>query len=124
MSRTLSLPIISSFDSGNISDASSADGSAPPRFPHTRAQLSALARQYKPPETYDSDAEGDDFGRVSSFFVAQIVGLIEEDREDELKSLLKETYTMEDETVCPDSIVNIHTYLMPRAPSWSKACWI
>ena len=107
MSRTLSLPIISSFDSGSLSDASSADGSGPPRFPHTRAQLSAIARQCKPPENYDGDAEGDDFGRVSSFFVTQIVDLINDDREDELKTLLKETYTMDDETVCLDLLLSI-----------------
>lgn len=36
------------------------------KFPHTRAQLSAIARQHKPTDNYDSDAENDDYNRVSS----------------------------------------------------------
>lgn len=104
MLRTLSLPSTSAFDSGNVSDSGSISGldaptGAPPRFPHTRAQLSAIARQHKPLETYDSDADGDEFGRVSSSFVNKVVGLLDEEHEDELKALLKETYAMDDETV-------------------------
>ncbi|TFY80701.1 hypothetical protein EWM64_g3312 [Hericium alpestre] len=82
-------------ESGSISDSGSLSGHepslAPARFPHTRAQLSAIARQYKP-DSYDSDFEGDDFSRTSPSFVARVVSLLDQEREDELKSLLKDKY--------------------------------
>ncbi|TFY72321.1 hypothetical protein EVG20_g693 [Dentipellis fragilis] len=82
-------------ESGSVSDSGSFSGFepslAPPRFPHTRAQLSSIARQYKP-DTYDSDFEGDDFTRINPGFVARIVSLLDQEREEELKSLLKDKY--------------------------------
>ncbi|ESK97727.1 zinc finger ccch type domain containing protein [Moniliophthora roreri MCA 2997] len=72
----------------------------PPKFPHTRAQLAAFARQHKPSDSYDSDAEAlDDLGRVSSSFVNKVVSLLGDEREDELKALLKETYGFDDQSV-------------------------
>ena len=69
---------------------------APQRFPHTRAQLSAIARQYN----YDSDAEDDTGSRISSAFVSRIVALLVEEHEEQLKSVLKDTYPgMDDDTV-------------------------
>jgi len=99
----LSLPSQSAFDSGNISDSTSSIGQERvPKFPHTRAQLSSIARQHKPLDNYDTDAEGDDFGRVTSSFVSKVVALLDNEHEDELKALLKDTYAMDDETVsCP-----------------------
>ncbi|KAJ7132079.1 hypothetical protein C8R44DRAFT_612099 [Mycena epipterygia] len=69
-------------------------------FPHTRAQLSAIARQYKPlpSDVYDGDAD-DDFSRVSSELVEQVVSLLVNEREDELKAVLKAAYGMDDEMV-------------------------
>ncbi|KAF8972628.1 hypothetical protein BDZ97DRAFT_1901162 [Flammula alnicola] len=69
------------------------------KFPHTRAQLSAIARQYKPLENYDSDAENDEYNRVPQSIVNEVVSLLIDEREDELKALLKTTYSMDDESV-------------------------
>ena len=103
LSSLLSVPPPLS-DSGSISDSGSTSGHdvSPsfPRFPHTRAQLSALARQYKPADSYDSDAEGDDLNRVSPTLVARVVSLLDHEHEDELKRLLKDTYSgLDDEAV-------------------------
>ncbi|KAH9852074.1 hypothetical protein C2E23DRAFT_827414 [Lenzites betulinus] len=77
----------------SISDAvsihSDHDHSGSPRFPHTRAQLSAIARQYKPDTYVDSDG---DAAAISTSFVARVVGLLDGEREDEVKSLLKDTF--------------------------------
>ena len=74
--------------------------SAPPRFPHTRAQLTAIARQYRPLDNYDDDNE-DDSGRVTSSLVARVASLLDAEREEDLKNLLKETFgpNMDDEEV-------------------------
>jgi hypothetical protein len=74
-----------------------------PKFPHTRAQLSAFARQYRPADSYESDADSaaDEFSRVPSNVVYKVIDLLENEREDELKRLLKDTYAMDDDAVCP-----------------------
>ena len=97
MAATLEPPTIallrskSSFSS--LSDSASlhneADQHAPPRFPHTRAQLAAIARLYKP-DAFLGDADGDH--SISSSLVARVVGLLDAEREDELKSLLKDMF--------------------------------
>ncbi|KAJ3784359.1 hypothetical protein GGU10DRAFT_294412 [Lentinula aff. detonsa] len=69
------------------------------KFPHTRAQLAAFSRQFKASDSYDSDAEGDELARVPSVFVNQVVGLLVDEREDDLKELLKDTYGVDDQTV-------------------------
>ncbi|KAJ7695120.1 hypothetical protein B0H17DRAFT_930914 [Mycena rosella] len=68
-------------------------------FPHTRAQLSAIARQYKPLPGDGYDGEPEDDTRVSTEFVEQIVALLVDEREDELKALLKAAYGMDEEMV-------------------------
>lgn len=95
----LSLPLTVTYDSGNLSDTGYDSVSPMPKFPHTRAQLSAIARQHKPLDNYDSDADGEDFSRVSSSLVNKVVLLLVDEQEDELKTLLKETYAIDDETV-------------------------
>lgn len=72
------------------------------KFPHTRAQLSAIARQYKSLDNYDSDAEADEYNRVPQSIVNEVVSLLVDEREDELKTLLKAHYVMDDESVCRD----------------------
>lgn len=73
---------------------------AVPKFPHTRAQLSAFARQYKPLENPESDVEGgEDFNRVTSSFVYRVISMLSDEQEDELKGLLKDIYGMDDEAV-------------------------
>jgi hypothetical protein len=93
MPAQLSIPLTTSYDS-----LSSDHDSSPsiPKFPHTRAQLSLIARQHKP---LDSDVDGDDFSRVSPTLVSRVVSLLVEEQEDELKAFLKKTYNMDDETV-------------------------
>ena len=66
------------------------------KFPHTRAQLSAIARQFKPDDT---EAEPDDYNRVPQSFLNQIVSLLVDEQEDELKVILKSTFTMDDDSV-------------------------
>jgi hypothetical protein len=99
MSQTLSLP---TFDSGDVSDTGSAASelSTPAtKFPHTRAQLAAIARQHRPADGYENDADAEDHGRFDSSFVAKVVGLLDEEHEEELKSILKDAYSVDDEMV-------------------------
>jgi hypothetical protein len=67
-------------------------------FPHTRAQLVAIARQYKPLPTDAYDPDPDDM-RVPTELVEQVVSLLHDEQEDDLKSLLKAAYGLDDETV-------------------------
>ncbi|TFK74896.1 hypothetical protein BDN72DRAFT_892598 [Pluteus cervinus] len=71
-----------------------------PKFPHTRAQLAAIARQYKTIDNYDSDTELDDFNRIPNALLTQVVSFLRAEQEDDLKALLKKTFEMDDETVC------------------------
>lgn len=74
--------------------------SAPPRFPHTRAQLTAIARQYRPLDNYEDDND-DDSSRVSSALVARVASLLDAEREEDLKNLLRDTFgpAIDDEEV-------------------------
>lgn len=69
------------------------------KFPHTRAQLSAFARKYKPSDTHDSELE-DEYSRVPNSLVNEVVSLLVDERDDELQALLKRTYAMDDQNVC------------------------
>ncbi|KDR67921.1 hypothetical protein GALMADRAFT_257406 [Galerina marginata CBS 339.88] len=77
------------------------------KFPHTRAQLSAIARQYK---TYETDAETDDYTRVPPRLVNEVVSLLIDEREDDLKALLKSTYGIDDETVEQNALELMHKH--------------
>ena len=70
-----------------------------PRFPHVRALLSAMARQHRAAgDSYDSEGEGE--GQVPSGFVSRVVGMLDEEHEEELKQMLKEHYpSLEDDVV-------------------------
>ena len=85
MSRTLSLPTP---PSGIIS------------YPHThlRAHLATIHRQYKPLELDDSTL-------ITSSFVLQVVNLLDDECEDELKALLKDNYGMDEESVSPYRLI-------------------
>jgi hypothetical protein len=83
----------------NISDSGSANESASTCFPHTRAQLSAISRLYKPADSCDNDAEPDET-RVNSALVAKVASLLDLEHEDELKTLLKASFAgMDDDMV-------------------------
>ncbi|KAF9258726.1 hypothetical protein L218DRAFT_1080285 [Marasmius fiardii PR-910] len=79
---------------------SQAEASSTHKFPHTRAQLAAFARQQKSSDSYDGDADpADDLNRVSTSLVNKVVALVADEREDELKKLLKDTYGFDDQQV-------------------------
>lgn len=69
------------------------------KFPHTRAQLAAVARQYKPADTHESDTDQDDLGRVPASLLTRVVSLLADEKEDELKALLKDTYGLDNQSV-------------------------
>jgi len=69
------------------------------RYPHTRAQLSAIARHYKLVENYDSDAETDEYTRAPAGLVNAVVALLADEKEEELKALLRTTYGMDEDSV-------------------------
>jgi len=78
---------------GNFNDSSPATASTTDysqRFPHIRAQLAAIARQHKEPGGIELDDETG--ARIPSEFVHKVVGLLENEHEDQLKTLLTETY--------------------------------
>ncbi|GBE86506.1 hypothetical protein SCP_0903850 [Sparassis crispa] len=90
----LTLPAISvPLHSSSLSDSGAAyhHHESAPKFPHTRAQLLAVARQYRSSDVYDTDPEGED-ARVNSAFVAKIATLLDNEHEDEVKAVLKETF--------------------------------
>ncbi|EKM50388.1 uncharacterized protein PHACADRAFT_152320 [Phanerochaete carnosa HHB-10118-sp] len=61
------------------------------RFPHTRAQLTAIARQHRPLDNYDDDSDNDP-NRVSTALVNKVASLLDAEREEDLKNLLTETF--------------------------------
>ncbi|KAH9933329.1 uncharacterized protein B0H18DRAFT_1208064 [Fomitopsis serialis] len=103
---TISIPLPSS----NLSEAHSLTGqdlSAPPKFPHTRAQLSAIARQHKSSlDTFEGDPDGDD-PRINSSLVGKVVMLLTNEREDELKALLKGTFGRIDEEELEQHVLDL-----------------
>ncbi|GLB43441.1 putative DUF1771 [Lyophyllum shimeji] len=106
---SLTLPLTTTHDSGSLSD-SAADSSPMPKFPHTRALLSVIARQHKPLENYDSDADADEFNRVSPALVNRVAALLADEQEDELKTLLRTTYGMDDETLEQNVLELMHKH--------------
>lgn len=103
--RTIPIPQPNLVDFGNYSDSSPISNTGsydfntlPQRFPHTRAQLAAIARQHK--DSYDSDADDDIGSRLSSEFVSRIVSLLDAEHEEQLKAALRASYPgIEDEAV-------------------------
>ncbi|KAL0580574.1 hypothetical protein V5O48_001399 [Marasmius crinis-equi] len=88
------------------------EASSTHKFPHTRAQLAAFARQHKSSsDSYDSDADTvDDINRVSTSLVNKVVALLVDEREDELKKLLKETYSFDDQQVDQSVLDLLHKH--------------
>jgi len=93
---TLSLPSPSPFNP-------SRDGAFARTHPHLRAQLGSIHRQCKPLENSETETDVDDaINRVSPSFVHRVVGLLENEHEEELKALLQETYGMDNDRVSVD----------------------
>ncbi|KAH7890675.1 hypothetical protein F5I97DRAFT_1837554 [Phlebopus sp. FC_14] len=86
--------VVTVADSVNVTDSAAGQMQ---RFPHTRAQLSAIVRQYKgSAEGYDGD-DGDDSSRISTSLVIKVATLLADEQEDELKALLKTTCGVDDD---------------------------
>ena len=82
-------------------------------FPHTRAQLSAIARLYKPADSGDNDTDPDD-SRVSASLVAKVASLLDHEHEDELKTLLRTTFSgIDDDMVRPLAFILVREFLPP-----------
>lgn len=73
--------------------------SAVQRFPHTRAQLLAIFRQYKGSLEDQGDNDNDESSRVSTALVTKVAGLLADEQEDELKALLRTTLGVDDDMV-------------------------
>ena len=100
MAQQFSLPIQIPFANG-ANGVSEKDRDKDSKFPHTRAQLSAIARQH----SYDGSDDGDELQKVPGSLVTTVVGLLVDEKEDELKTVLKETFPgMNEETVGGSSV--------------------
>jgi hypothetical protein len=101
----------------NISDSPSLRESLPSpastHFPHTRAQLTAIARLYKPTDSGDNDTDPDD-SRVSASLVAKVASLLDHEHEDELKAILRASFSgIDDNMVRPLAFIFIRGFLPP-----------
>ena len=88
------------------SDNASELGSAAQRFPHIRAQLSAIYQQHKGPLESCEDTE-DELTRITTSLVTKVASLLGDEREDELKMLLKTSLGVDDDTVCGSLIHSV-----------------
>lgn len=80
------------------------------KYPHTRAVLVAIAASVKSSngDIIDMDQDGDDGQRISPPLVSRVVTLLQEEKEDELKEYLRQTFTI------PNTVVSKTLYsLMP-----------
>lgn len=100
--------------------------SAPPRFPHTRAQLTAIARQYRPLDNYEDDNESGS-ASISSALVARVATLLDAEREEDLKNLIRDSFgpSIDDEEVCSLLLSSTYVAKCPLpSPSSPNTCWI
>ena len=95
------------------------DHAAQPRFPHTRAQLAAIARLYKP-DAFSPDA---DDGNISSSLITRVVGLLDGEREDDVKLLLKDMFgPISDEEVRLSTVLRSCARTHHSSPLARAAC--
>ena len=103
MTRLLSSPTPVPYTNGGGllgSKPRSSETMVSPRYPHTRAQLAAVARQHRAVDSVDTGDE-DDASRISASLLSKVVGLLVDEEEDELKDALKEAFPdMNDDAVC------------------------
>ncbi|EAU90148.1 hypothetical protein CC1G_05686 [Coprinopsis cinerea okayama7 len=92
-------PYTSSTDSSGSASAA--------KFPHTRAQLAAIARQYKPADTYDGNIEVEEANRVPSSLVTKVVSFLVDEKEDELKAALKEAFPEMNDVSIEQSVLDL-----------------
>lgn len=80
-----------------------------PKFPHLRARLAVIAREHKQLSANrdssgaesDVDADGDGLvgGPVSAMLVKNVAELLDQEKEEDLKILLKSNFDMDDDAV-------------------------
>lgn len=77
------------------------------KYPHTRAVLAAIGASMRPPDvdSVDTDQDGDEGQRVSPALVSRVVTLLQEEKEDELKEHLKQTFSILDAVVSDAPLV-------------------
>ena len=97
--QTNTLLQFGNFSDPNPATALTSDYPQPPqRFPHIRAQLAAIARQHK--ESGEIELDDETGAQIPSEFLHKVVVSLENEREDELKTLLAGTHpTMDSESV-------------------------
>lgn len=88
---TIAVPFDPTIRSASPAALAPHEFSAPPRLPHTRAQLTAIARQYRPLDNYEDDNE-EGSNRITSALVARVASLLEAEREEDLKNLLRDSF--------------------------------
>lgn len=96
---TLGLPNHPSYYHSSLSSPPKSDPNPSFKFPHTRAQLAAIARQHKLADTNEPETDPDELNRVPTSLVNKVVSLLVDENEDEVKALLKETFDVDHETV-------------------------
>jgi hypothetical protein len=100
MPHTLTLPPAVIFESDDAPESGSVLANHVQRFPHTRAQLLVIIRQQKGgSDFFDGDGDGDESSRISTSLVTKVAGLLANEQEDEVKTLLKTAYGVEDDMV-------------------------
>ncbi|KAG6335809.1 hypothetical protein ID866_3287 [Astraeus odoratus] len=96
MPSPLTLPLQRS-ESFNDNACESGSASQFQKFPHTRAQLLAILRQYRGPPEGLEDNDSDESNRISASVVTKVVALLADEQEDELKQLLRNTFAVDDD---------------------------
>lgn len=79
------------------------------KFPHTRAQLSAIYRQHKGGllESYNEDNDGDESARISTSMVMKVVTLLGDEQEDKLKELLQTNFGVDDSDMLEQHVLDL-----------------
>lgn len=93
-SRTMSLPIPVPSDFIQVQDGH--------RYPHVHAQLVAISRQSKP----DLDDAAED-PKISSGMLSTVVSLLDQEREDELKRMLREVFDIQNALILEQHILDL-----------------
>lgn len=96
---TLGLPNHPSYYHNSSPDLHKSDANPTFKFPHTRAQLVAIARQRKLADNNEPETDSDELNRIPTALVNKVVSLLVDENEDELKALLKQTFDVDHETV-------------------------
>jgi hypothetical protein len=71
----------------------------PPRYPHVRATLNALAKIHKPLEHDSDDDELADHTRVTTDSLTVFTGLLEEENDEGLQTALKDMFGVPEDEV-------------------------